>query len=929
MTADSNKTEERRQKLSSFIFKLTTCIVLFLIIQVILTISRHLYQAEFRIEESKVRITLYVLVSIVGVCGVLFYFLQGYSKRDSTSEVFTQRNEYFLFVIPVAIIFNSLWVSPSPWWSGELMSDLSDISFFFSFILLFVFVINLIRRHKHEITRKKETENKIDKEKKRNYYEDRELGEYENDSLKRYDFARDITKAIVEQGAQNFTIGILGEWGSGKSSVYTLIKKELKEINESKEYVTMDFKPWYFGSDNHEIIRTYLFQLIDIIKEDNGFDPLLDKKLRQYASYMSAFNLRAGGMIFSFKDFLDKYNPSKDSLKISDVKKKIDTLLKKSTKKIIVFIDDIDRLDRDEIKMVFKLIRLVADFPKITYILALDEKVVSASLAESNDEKSIEIGKRYLDKFIQLPIYLPKAEQLNINNMAWERLPEDLKQDNLQQDELFQHMSTLEVTPRDTVRFVNLVSFFVPILKGEVNLKDLVYLLLIQVKSPELYRFIGENGSNLVEGDTMGTVRKSLGLPTGLNDGLKEYFRKSVSEVEKYQDILTDLFPRAEYFYSGEKNKKRINQLILDKDKRICSSQYFAQYFRYGLPSREVPQKVLEKVLDKLKDQKLSLEEKYKLYDEELNLFDANDVYKKLRFHVEQADEKLRSTMIHLAMRRYEQMDSQEAKFVIEIFLRVTVPMLKETAALKNILEQDWSLSLTILIYKLSSKKGESDTVLNEELGAKIRSLYNKQASMDFFEKLPSEEAETLLREWFKFEDESIVKHRVSKWFENDNGTLESFLSIVFSHKHNLGVEETLINQFLKSTNYMDDDFLKTVFKKKNIKTIEALAEAKKNKSSSYLEEFFYAKSKIYDYVYERLAEIVEVNMHTSNGVIYLKSDLNNAMELVLKFGDINEVKNINNLLNKIHEHNRGHEEWEESVQEMFNEQRRIEDQDR
>lgn len=54
--------------------------------------------------------------------------------------------------------------------------------------------------------------------------------------------------------------------------------------------------------------------------------------------------------------------------------------LKSLERNFIIFIDDLDRLDPNEIQTVLKLIRLVADFPNITYVLSLDEEIAAMSI---------------------------------------------------------------------------------------------------------------------------------------------------------------------------------------------------------------------------------------------------------------------------------------------------------------------------------------------------------------------------------------------------------------------------------------------------------------------------------------------------------------------------------------------------------------------
>mgnify|MGYP001067267550 CR=1 FL=1 len=65
---------------------------------------------------------------------------------------------------------------------------------------------------------------------------------------------------------------------------------------------------------------------------------------------------------------------------VRDTRKRIEDALRKTGRRIVVFVDDIDRLDADEIRVVFKMVRLVADFPNVTYLLAFDRPRVEEAL---------------------------------------------------------------------------------------------------------------------------------------------------------------------------------------------------------------------------------------------------------------------------------------------------------------------------------------------------------------------------------------------------------------------------------------------------------------------------------------------------------------------------------------------------------------------
>ncbi len=75
----------------------------------------------------------------------------------------------------------------------------------------------------------------------------------------------------------------------------------------------------------------------------------------------------------------------------------------------LIFIDDIDRLDDNEIYTLFKLVKLNANFENFIFILNFDEEQVAKALMKRSG-KEVEDGKKYLEKIINIPIHLPKIK---------------------------------------------------------------------------------------------------------------------------------------------------------------------------------------------------------------------------------------------------------------------------------------------------------------------------------------------------------------------------------------------------------------------------------------------------------------------------------------------------------------------------------------
>lgn len=230
-------------------------------------------------------------------------------------------------------------------------------------------------------------------------------GSKEQDLLNRYKFAEELKDHLLTERSESYTIGILGAWGSGKSSFIAMTRKLLKEANHS-DYIIIDFTPWYFGEGNHIILQKFLIQLSDEIRKNYGAFPKLYREIRQYAKLLSSVTFRPNSWSFSFKDSLDSLFPGDEAKSLYSLKKDIEVSLKSLGKNFIVFIDDLDRLDPSEIQTVLKLIRLVADFPNITYVLSLDEEIAASSIQKlysPSEHGEYEQGKSILKNSFNFP----------------------------------------------------------------------------------------------------------------------------------------------------------------------------------------------------------------------------------------------------------------------------------------------------------------------------------------------------------------------------------------------------------------------------------------------------------------------------------------------------------------------------------------------
>ena len=448
------------------------------------------------------------------------------------------------------------------------------------------------------------------------------------------DFVYDSLMVSAKDNHPCRCIGIYGKWGEGKSSFMNLIKERLHQrINntDSKEktdvelkIVVHDFNPWL--ANNHETLMWDFFNTIskDVTEETR-------KKIDEYSGLvnvgtriveivstaaMSDSNtmilsalfskiFRVAGRVRKSWNTGNKILNSLGKKTLSERKQEISDDFEKSGKHRFIFLDDIDRLDKEEIHTVFRLIREVADFDNVTYIIAMDPDIVAKSLSAYFGDGNICDGRDFIDKIIQVPIQLPMVQQSTIKDIfkkkfsdLWESYHCGSDQDL---DKLSQNLSHILLTQRQIIRYINQISFVIPALVGEVNMQELCLLEAIKIVDVQAYLRIANSRMALLKEPN----RVELAIDEQAED-------KRVQERYKHvlDEIVRDInSPIKEYIREMVENLFSSNLLNHQKnldDKRLCTGVYFAKYFIQAVPENVISDRCIEKVYTLVGTQKIN-----------------------------------------------------------------------------------------------------------------------------------------------------------------------------------------------------------------------------------------------------------------------------------------------------------------------------------
>jgi len=199
-------------------------------------------------------------------------------------------------------------------------------------------------------------------------------------------FARSLADSICRYpGSDGLVLALYGPWGSGKSTVLGYVGHYIKQQPEDDRPVVVPFNPWWF-SGQENLARAFLGQLQAILLNKSDKFKKLGYLLSDFAEGvcelidLSGVTGGRAGRLGKLVGKLTKRKP-KD---VPALKSEISEILEKAKKRILVVIDDIDRLTPDETRQLFTVIKALADFPNVVYLLAFDRNVAAQAIEQQS-----------------------------------------------------------------------------------------------------------------------------------------------------------------------------------------------------------------------------------------------------------------------------------------------------------------------------------------------------------------------------------------------------------------------------------------------------------------------------------------------------------------------------------------------------------------
>lgn len=386
------------------------------------------------------------------------------------------------------------------------------------------------------------------------------------------EYAKTLVKKLknTDLSKESFAVGITGEWGSGKSTFLNTMKKEIEKEDFAE---IVEFNPWLCNSPE-QVTQDFFATLI------NELSPKHSTLSRDINKYAKLLNKIAKPSLSIFGIDLD-LTPGDDSL--DELKENISDKLANLPKKVVILIDDTDRLEGNEIFEILRLIRNTADFKNVIYIATYDKEYVTDVLTVNK----IKDPDNYLEKIFQVEVHLLKTESFEL----WDTLMEEIKKQD--QTGVYYDKKLIEgyfyvekkfilqilTNYRKVKRFARQYTLFLYYAKGEIkglfSELDLFWLELLHIYDKNTYNILAKNPERLLYEEN-----KRFHLRDNIPSNIKEYSTKLLNKLFKEEDseykirILHDnnrehtnrirMIDNYDYYFTINKPKMELTEEELD-----------------------------------------------------------------------------------------------------------------------------------------------------------------------------------------------------------------------------------------------------------------------------------------------------------------------------------------------------------------------------
>lgn len=456
------------------------------------------------------------------------------------------------------------------------------------------------------------------------------------DLLRRADYAERIANVLADLRVHEGRVfAIRGGWGFGKSSLKNLISEKLDEDGRQVDW--LDFNPWQWG-DGDAIARALFGQLADKLGGDHSKDALeRAKALRRYGEILtgSGEKLRKISTSPHIASFLTNatvvlvasaigFEPpnaatvvgilavssfvappigrwiahfwrDRSGASLDEIRRDLEGRLRTLEHPLVVFVDDIDRLEPEQIRMLLRQVKANANLPNIVFVLLFQVDIIEAAL----DSVSNKGGRSFLEKIVQTNFDLPAVPTNVVHRIFAEELSALVGTYATEENGFSQRrwgnafvgcVKPMLRNMRDARRLISSIAVHLPLhIEGdvcEVNIIDFIVLEALRVFEPDLLQAIFQGQDLVLQQMRYGHGRRDADRQAA------ESLLESSSEERRIiaRDTIKELFPPLEWAYGGTNYGDGFHERWFS-EKRVCTARYFPRYFEMQTADGEISER--------------------------------------------------------------------------------------------------------------------------------------------------------------------------------------------------------------------------------------------------------------------------------------------------------------------------------------------------
>ncbi len=433
---------------------------------------------------------------------------------------------------------------------------------------------------------------------------DSPLTSIDDDRLGFVDFAQNLANVLLRGNlSSGLIVGLEGAWGSGKSSVANIALLKLEDEKNAPRIIR--FAPWIVGNRLdliQELFREFEEALADLLP--NGEQEVTMNLLRQYAktapvltaisNIMATVGIPFTNIVAQFVKATGDQVSELVTPPLATLNEQLRARFKELKRPIVVFVDDLDRLEPSEAVEVLRLIRAVANFPQVAYLLAYDPQHLAKCLERA---AGVEDGKAYLEKFIQASVTMPVPLSVDLKSWLTEELRATLEVAEMAPSARERMNSAIACwcaeyisIPRDVVRVGNAVRLYLVPVADQIDLADGLFVQILRIAHPELHDLVERYVTSRFMNDPYDFESQTKAIrsvnPPIHDDELARIVRKRDEELGPFINNLREHLPELTTAqYSRPLNYEKETAQQFADGRRLWSASYFRLYFSLSDPS--------------------------------------------------------------------------------------------------------------------------------------------------------------------------------------------------------------------------------------------------------------------------------------------------------------------------------------------------------